>query len=163
MPSAWFLAQSERYTDPDYPVAYRHAIWLRWMSQILAQGGTFYDEEGNGSEYVVKVVNVTQPLINQISGDPGVTKLPIDDLNSTFAGLTTNQKNSVRAKITSMGDITTTEWDTKFPGDLGQYTLRQVLNFVLGRRKQPRYNSGTDTITWTGTQETPLSVETIDR
>jgi hypothetical protein len=163
MAAGWFFADTERWHDPDRPtlVAYRHAIWLRWMAQILAAGGTFRDEETLGAQYVVRVTGVPAALLTQIAGDPGVDRVPADLLDDPLSTLTNQQKNALRSKLAELG-YATTEINEAFPGDLGQYTVRQVLRFALRRRRRPRYDSASDAIVWDGPEETPLDPSRLE-
>lgn len=162
MPTGWFFAKSERWHDPERPslVAYRHAIWLRHAEQIRADGGTYIDQECLGSQYVVKVLASISTL-TAITNDVGCDRIPKNVLNDSLDTLTNPQKNALKNKLQELG-YPVAEINERFPGDLGQYTVRDVLRFALRRRRQPRYDQPTDTIVWDGAEEIPVDIDEID-
>lgn len=162
MATGWFFTQYQRWNDPTRPglIARRHPIWIRHMDAILADGGAFMETDLPRQNVLVKV-RASVSTLQAIAADPDVQRLPRDLLDDPLSTLTTAQRNALRNRLLDMG-YTTAELNASLPGNIGSYTLRQVLRFAARRAFHPRYDSATDSIVESSEQFTPASPDQID-
>ncbi len=158
MPVAWFIAPDRRVALNGHPS--RWCAINEYDNIIRQDGGNWTGEECLGGRYVCKV-RASVTTLQTIAADPTIRRLPKSSLGDSLSNLTTAQKRNLRDWIEECG-YSRAEWQADLGTDLGAFTLRDVLRFVLKRRFQPRYLAATDAITLDGTQETPLPVEFLD-
>jgi len=115
---------------------------------ILADSGKFRVVEVLGNHAIVKVLATVETL-QAIAAADGINRFPKDQLNDSLSSLTTNQKDFLNTKIQALG-YSLSEIRDRFGDDLGSYTLGDVIKFIAKRRKKPRYDIFTDTITADG-------------
>ncbi len=89
-------------------------------------------------------------------------RIPKDALDNSLSDLSNAAKTALKNEILDMG-YTLQEVNNRFPGDLGDYTLRDVLRFMATRRRKPRYDSGTDEIVLDGEEVGCEDVDALDR
>lgn len=99
------------------------------------------EAEALGNCAVVKV-RASDGTLDLIAALPGVQRIPVARLDDPLAELPNNAKTAIRNKLLAMG-YTLAELQARFPGDLGSYTLGDVLRFAVSRRRKVR---------WTGTE-----------
>lgn len=158
MAIAWFLAPYDRILAERFPA--RECRMNVYTALIAADGGAWAETEVLGNHAVVKVRASAETLAT-IAADPDITRLPVALLDDPLSSLSPAQKTAIRNKVQALG-YTLAEINARFPGDLGDYTLRDVLRFVATRRRKPRYEAGTDSIVLDGVAVTPESVESVD-
>jgi hypothetical protein len=142
MPISWFIVPYKRRPD--------------FNSQVLAWSAT----EVLGQQAIVKV-NATSAVLTSIAGTAGFQRIPVARLDDPLSGLTNQQKNAIRNRVLALG-YTVSEIDAALPGDLGQYTLRQLLLFIARRRRKVRYDEATDSIIDDGQDQPVRPVEHVD-
>jgi hypothetical protein len=109
-----------------------------WTPQIFAEGGAWAEAECLGSRAVVKVRASLSLLQTIQAAEPTFRRIPKDRLDDPLSSLTQAQKRNLRDWIEECG-YPREEWQTKLGADLGAFTVRQVLNFLLQRRLKPRW------------------------
>lgn len=150
---AWFIAPYKRRTDESEPVRYcamdDFTPQLRADAGLTPPGKTRVGEpklwsecECLGNAAVVKVRGANTTL-QQIAQAPGFHRLPVAALDRTF---TAGQLAALQTFAATLG-ISSTEWTAKITASS---TLRDVLNLLLSRRLQERYDAATDTIVCDG-------------
>lgn len=162
MSVGWFFAPLERWRDPDRPalVAVRHAVYRDFQAQVKGDGGDFREIEVLGGQVIVKV-RASAATLAAIAAAPGVVRLPKDRLDDSLNTLTGPQKTAISNKLQSLG-YSLAEINARFTGDLGQYTLRDVLDFARSRRRRPRYDQPSDTVIWNAAIEIPEPLSVAD-
>jgi hypothetical protein len=84
-------------------------------------------------------------------------------IGTTLGGVVAGEQQGVLiGKAISLG-YSIQELQTHFPNDLGTYTLRDMLNFILTRRLDPRWDPVTQTIILDGTTRSCKSADQLDR
>jgi hypothetical protein len=107
---------------------------------------------GNSAVVVVRALAATLQTIAQ---DPAVTRFAgVNDLGDSLAALTDAQWTGYRTKALSLG-YTAAEWDAAFPLTRDNYTLRDVIAFMLRRKIRPRWDAATATIVFDGVTDAP--------
>lgn len=104
--------------------------------------------EIRGNRLIVKV-NASASVLTQL--DAAYKRLPKDTLNSSLADLSPAVKQALKDELQDQG-YTLAEINARFPGDLGDYTLKQVLRFMASRVFLPNYDEPTDSIVFTGAE-----------
>lgn len=143
MPHAWYLAPY-RLVGP----AHRQCEIEQYFDAIGAEGGDYRYVEVLGGYGVVKV-RASSATLTMLAGLLDWRRLPKDRLDDPLSDLTTNQRNQLRDVILSLG-YSLSELQARFPGDLRDYTLRQVLRFAATRRLKPVLNTVTGEVTLSG-------------
>lgn len=138
MPVGWFIAPYKRRPDPD--LVMRYCAMDDFTSQVVGWSET----EVLGQHAIVKV-NATNAVLTTIAGTAGFQRIPVTMLDSPLSSLSVAQRNAIRNKVTSLG-YTMAELDAAFPGDIRNFTLRQLLTFIARRRRKVRYDAQTDSI-----------------
>lgn len=129
-----------------------------YTDQIQAAGGRWAETEVLGNRCLVKVRAPTAVL----DALDGVYKrLPKDRLDDSLADLPAGVKQALKDEALDMG-YSVAELRARFPGDLGDYTLRDVLRFMATRRLKPRYDSETDSIILDGVAQACRRVDSVD-
>lgn len=132
-----------------------------YLDQIFADGGSYRYEECLGGRAVAKV-RASAATITTIVADARVDRIPVRLLDDPVNTMTATQQQTLQTKLLALG-YTAAELNARFPlGFAGPYTLREVLQFALGRRFQPRYDAATDAIVLDGKQETPQPPQAVD-
>lgn len=158
----WFIAPYKR--DPKVPVA-RYCSIRDFQTLIEADGGTFKETEVLGDRAIVKVranLATLQAIAGaDVGGGKRIRRLPKDALNAPLSDLSNAQKNALRNELTDAG-YTVAEINARLPGNLGDYTLRDVLRFLASRRIEMRYDRANDAIVFDGPTKTCRPVEDVD-
>lgn len=131
-----------------------------FTAAIVADGGGWAESEVLGQAAVVKV-RAAAATLNQIAGEEGFLRVPVARLDDPLSSLTAAQKTAVRNRVVALG-YTAGEVTSRFPGDLGDYTLRDLLGFVASRRRRVRYDEATDTVIADGEVVAPRPVDDVD-
>lgn len=131
-----------------------------YTTAINADNGAWAESECLGNWTVVKVRASTATL-QTIAADAALRRLPKDRLDDSLDTLNNTQKTTLRNWIEGLG-YPRAEWQADLGTDLGAITLRQVLVFVLKRRRLPRYDSTTDAIICDGEEVAPTPVSELD-
>lgn len=158
MPFAWYIVPYKRRVGARRPT--RYCAMDDFTPLINSEGGAWSETEVLGDVALVKV-RASAPTLSLINSEPGFVRLPKDALDLSLSDLTPAQKQALRDKAQQLG-YGLAEISTAFPGDLGTYTLRDVLRFLAGRRLKPRYDSGADTILLDGAVQSCRSIEDVD-
>lgn len=154
MPIGWFLVPYKRLVDPSRIVRYCA------MNDFTPQVTSWSETEVLGQHAIVKV-NATNSVLTTIAGTSGFKRIPVSLLDDPLSSLSVAQRNAIRTKILSLG-YTAAELDAEFPGDIRNFTLRQLLQFVARRRRKVRYDSGTDSIIDDGPDQPVRPVAEVD-
>lgn len=159
MPVGWFLAPYVREAQAS-PRIVRYCIVGDVLEDIRAAGGDAAWTEVLGQHAIVKV-KASDSLLTQVASLAGVTRIPAGRLDDPLSTLSTAQKNAIGTKVRSLG-YTMAELQTRFPNDLGTYTLRDLLKFIATRRRKVRYDKATDSIIDDGVEQPVRPVEDVD-
>jgi hypothetical protein len=154
VPIGWFIAPYRRRPDPD------RIIRECAMNDFTALVVGWSETEVLGQHAIVKV-NATNAVLTSIAGTTGVQRIPVAQLDSPLSSLSNAQRNAIRNKIISLG-YTVAELDAAFPGDIRNFTLRQLLTFVARRRRKVRYDEATDAIVDDGPDQPVRPLEDVD-
>ena len=161
MPVAWFLCPYIRIIRPNHPAKYMRGPAInRYIQAVQEAGGKLAWNEVLGNHAVVKV-RAPLTILQQISADPDITRMPKDVLDTPLSDLTNAQKIAIRNKIVSLG-YNIQEIRDRLGDDIGTRTLRDVLRFTSSRWKPPRYDEATDSLIFDGPDQECRSVEDID-
>lgn len=126
------------YTHVNYRGILRQIFDDTQWASLEAEGAKVEYFEVLGDNAIV-FVNARNAVLNTINALPGVFQLPTRSLGTTLSDLTANQKTALRNKVQALG-YTAQEIQDRFGNDIGQYTFREVLRFLLTRRRLPRYD-----------------------
>lgn len=154
MPVAWFLVPYKRIVGSPRPARYCA------MDDFTSQVNGWSETEVLGQHAIVKV-NATNAVLTTIAGTAGFQRIPVALLDDPLSSLSVAQRNAIRTKITSLG-YTVAELDAAFPGDIRNFTLRQLLQFVARRRRKVRYDQATDSIVDDGPDQPVRSIDDVD-
>lgn len=154
MPVAWFIVPYKRRPHP------RDVIRYCAMDDFTSQVTSWSETEVLGQNAIVKV-NASNAVLSSISGTAGFQRIPVARLDDPLSSLSVAQRNAIRNKITSLG-YTVAELDAAFPGDIRNFTLRQLLQFIASRRRKVRYDTATDTIVDDGVDAPVRPVDDVD-
>lgn len=155
---AWFVAPYVR--RPGVERISRYCVIDDLTDLIRADGGDWSETEVLGNWALVKV-SASASTIAAVDALTGVFLMPFTSLDDSLSGLAQNAKNQWRQQMLAQG-YTSAEIDAALPGDLGNYTARQVLDFMATRRLKVRYDAGTDTIIADGEPQVVRPVADID-
>lgn len=155
---AWFIAPYKRRVGAFRPT--RYCAMDDFTSLVRAKGGDWSESEVLGNRAIVKI-RASAATITTIAATAGFKRLPKDLLTASLADLTTSQKNALKNEALDMG-YTLAEIQARFPNDLGQYTLGDVLRFFATRRLKPRYDSATDSIILDGPVQECKTISQLD-
>jgi hypothetical protein len=168
MPVAWFLIPYER---DDFDGGSRKRVGRRlpidaltttiWADNGFPQGNVPGSETEVLGQHAIVKVRANNPTLTLIAAIPGAARIPVAQLDDPLSSLTVQQRNAIRNKITSLG-YTVAELDAALPGDIRNFTLRQLLTFVARRRRKVRYDSGTDSIIDDGPEQPVRPLENVD-
>lgn len=159
MPVGWFIAPYVR--DPTaLPRIRRYVIVDDLTAAIRADGGDWSETEVLGQAAIVKV-RASAATLALVAALPGVSRLPVNQLDDPLSTLTTPQKNAIRTRVLALG-YTLPEIQARFPNDLGTYTLRQLLGFIASRRRKVRYDAQADAILDDGPEQPVRPLAEID-
>lgn len=159
MAIAWFICPYRRVVGADHPT--RYCAMDNYTAQIVADGGVWAETEVLGGVALVKV-RASDETLDTIAADVSITRIPaVWRLTDTLSSLTAGQKNAILNKVQALG-YSLVEIQTRFPDDIGTYTLGDVLRFVASRRLRPHYDVDTDTIICDGSSQPVTPIEKID-
>lgn len=163
-----FLTVYERANPGLLPPRRAPRVVNLFLAQITADttvnptGGTIRYLEGLGNACVCKVKDVAPSLLQTIAADAETIRVPSALLDDSLSSLTAGQKVILRDWLLARG-FPLAEIQARFSsGDLGNYTVGDVLRFVLKRRLKPRYDGGTDSIVLDGPVQPTTLVEYLD-
>jgi hypothetical protein len=143
--SWWLVPYDRKNREGSYG---RVCAMNRFTATIYGEGGAWSEIETPNNKCLVKVRS-SAATITLLTGTANFDRLPEERLTDSLSNLNTPQKNRVRTLILNLG-YTAAEFDARFPGDLGQYTFGEVLDFAIQRRIVPRYDTGTDSLVFDG-------------
>ena len=158
MPIGWYIVPYVRDTSPGAPDPARYCEIDDYTAEIQGYGGWWTETEVLGNRAIVKVRARAAALtaLNAL-----FTRLPKNLLDDSLADLPTAAKQKINDELLDMG-YTAAEILDRLPGDLGDYTLRDILRFAARRRLKPRYDSSTDTIILDGPEQSCRSIASVD-
>lgn len=141
MATSWFITPVNRRD-----VAGRATIYIAmddFTEQIRADSGDWNGiYVGPLHNRALCKVKASSSTLAAIAATPDYLRIPIANLDTTLASLTSAQRTAIRSALANMGyraaDVTAT-----FPS-LGAVTLRQVLRFIASERSAIRYDVATD-------------------
>jgi hypothetical protein len=159
MAIGWFLVPYVR--DVNRPAGMGPARYCSIADQqalIDADGGKWAESEVLGNVALVKVraSNATLTTLDNL-----YFRLPNISLDTLLSGLTTTQRNQLRAKVEELG-YTQEEIQSALGTNLGQRSLRQVLKFVTGKRRKVRFDQLQNDFVFDGPIVTPRPLEEVD-
>lgn len=158
MPTAWFIAPYKRRLPQIGPIPGRYCAIDDYTEQIRADIGDWREVEVFGNRAIVKV----RASLETLTVLAGVFKrLPKDRLDDTLSDLPQAVRRALRDELLDQG-YTLQEIQARFGNDLGNYTLRQVLQFMASRRRKPRYDVENDLIVLDGPEVGCNSVGLLD-
>ena len=164
MPVGWFLAPYKRRDrgTPGQPgfIARRYCAMDDFTAQVFGEGGFWSETEVLGDHAIVKV-RASSSTLQMIAQTAGFRRFPKDRLDDPLSSLTNTQKTALRNLIESLG-YPRAEWQQDLGTDLGAITLRQVLQFIRKRRRDPRWDDATSTIVFDGQVCECTPLETVD-
>lgn len=131
-----------------------------FSAQIAADGGRWSEAECLGNHAVVKVIALSVTL-QAIAAAPGFTRLPKDLLDTSLSDLSNAQKNAITNKLEALG-YPLAEIRADLGNNIGNKTLRDVLRFVLKRRRTERYDEAQDDCVFDGPELVCKTVEAVD-
>ncbi len=157
MALAWFLAP---YKTHPTRLNTRYVSVDDLTPVIHGEGGGWTETEVLGQHAIVKV-RATPATLALVAALPGVTRFPVDRLDDPLSSLSGGQKSALRNLVTSLG-YSLSDFRDRFPGDLGDYTLRDVVGFAASRRRKPRWDEATQTIIDDGPDQPVRPVAEVD-
>lgn len=158
MAVAWFLCPYRHDPNPGNPR--RWCAMNEFTAQIRADGGDWTESEVLGNQAIVKV-RATAGTLTTIAAAPGFRRIPLARLDDPLSSLSAAQRTAIRNELLNAG-YTTEEITAALP-DLATVTLRQVLRFLASRRREPRYDTGTNTIILDGPIVAGLDPDVLER
>lgn len=131
-----------------------------YTQQITADGGDWSNTEVLGGYNIVKV-RASDATLTMLAGL--FQRIPVALLDNSLSSLTAAQKNQIHTTINNMGysdaDITAALGNFN---QIGQKTLRQLLNFIASKRQIARYSAVSDSILYDGAIVAPTPVDVVD-
>lgn len=127
---------------------------------IRADGGDWAEAEVLGQHAIVKV-RAGAATLTAIGAAAGFDRIPLAALDDPLSSLSAGQRAALRARVEALG-YSAAEIAAALPGDLGSYTLRQLLRFVASRRRKVRYDAATDSIVDDGPVQPVRMVDHLD-
>jgi hypothetical protein len=158
MAVGWFIAPYVRRASPFGVI--RYVVVNDLTPAIRADGGGWSETEVLGQAAVVKV-RASAATLTAVAALSGVDRIPVAALDDPLSSLSNAQKNAIRSRVQALG-YTLAELNAALPGDLGSFTLRQLLTFIAQRRRKVRYDAGTDTIIDDGAVQPVRSLASVD-
>lgn len=144
MPVAWFIVPFTRRNPP--PMAWlkfsRYLAINDYIDLVAADGGVFKSVEIRNNRALIKV-RASAATLATLNALPGWKRLPKDLLNDPLSSLTVNQRNAIRSELQDQG-YTLVEINLAFPNGIGNYTLRDVLQFMTNKRRTMAYDIVSD-------------------
>ena len=159
MSIAWYIIPYERYRPLVDDIPLRWCAINNYKKQIWAAGGKWYATEILGNRGIVKV---KAPAAILTLLDSKYKRIPKNRLDDSLSDLSSGVKSWLRNEIHSAG-YTLAQVQARFGGDLGEYTLGDVLRFMMSWRLKPRYDSQTDTIIMDGDVQECSPIEFADK
>jgi hypothetical protein len=159
MPVGWFLAQYA--ATPGKPNA-RYCAINEHADAIYADGGAYDYREVLGGQAVVKVGGVTVATLQALVADPLIRRFAgVNNLGDSLAALTAAQWTGYRDYALSLG-YPASEWDAAFPLAKESYTLRDVIRFLMRRRREGRFDAATQSVILDGQVVSPGDADQLD-
>lgn len=155
MPIAWYIIPYVRIPPPTGLLAARAVALVVDRPDLK----TWREVEVLGNRAIVKV-NASASVLSQL--DAAYKRIPKDRLDDTLSDLPAGVRNALRDEILDMG-YTLQEINARFPGGVGNFTLRDVLRFMASRRRKPRYDAVTDAIVLDGEDVAGDDIDALDR
>jgi hypothetical protein len=115
----------------------RYCLMDDFTPQIFTAGGTWSEIEVLGGYYLVKV-RAPDVVLDLIAATPGFARISLTRLDDSLTALTQVQRNALVNLATNMGYTTD---EIAALGNLRTRTLRQILQFMAGRRRIARYDA----------------------
>jgi hypothetical protein len=157
MPTGWFLVPYRR--RPGGRVV-RYCAMDDHTPAIRVAGGEWAETEVLGQHAVVKVSGTTE-ILGELAAAPDVQRIPVARLDDPLSSLTNAQRTAIRNRVLALG-YTAEELDAALPGNLGNFTLRQLLLFICRRRRKVRYDAVTDTVVDDGPEQPVRPLDDVD-
>ena len=155
MPVAFYIVPMKRNPFPAGPFPQRDIALVIDDPNFKNWAGI----EVMGNRAIVKV-NAGAARLTQY--DAAYKRLPKNSLDTSLSDLSAPVKAALRAEVLGMG-YTAAEVNARFPNGVGEYTLRQFLQFVSSRRRRERYDPDADEIILDGQDDPCGSLDEIDQ
>ena len=146
MPVAWFLGPMVR----DDTIGHGFPTRVTFIRAGNPPDSLNYKCAEVLGNYCVCKVRASDTVLDQIGALPNVDRVNKDLLNDPLSDLPPAAKQRLKDIALSLG-YTVQEINDRFPGDLGDYTLGDVLRFYGKRWRRPFWNG------------TTIEFETVDR
>lgn len=160
MAVGWFIAPYARRAAAGRPFIRRYVAIDDLTATIAADGGAWAETEVLGQAAIVKV-RASAATLALVAALPGVSRIPVAQLDDPLSTLTAPQKTAIRNRVRALG-YSLAELQARFPNDLGTYTLRDLLTFVASRRRRVRYDQATDALIDDGVLEPVRPLDDVD-
>jgi hypothetical protein len=159
---AWYIVPYKYDTSTGSPggglKSCRYCAMDDYTTEIRAAGGRWTETEILGNRAIVKL-RAPSNIIAQADGT--FKRIPKNRLDDSLADLPSGVKTALKNEILDQG-YTIEEVHARFGDDLGNYTLRQVLQFMATRKKKARYDSQADEIVLDGPNISCRTIESVD-
>lgn len=139
---SWWVGPYDRKDRPNQPGRVCSAD--RYTPQVHAEGGEWREVEILGNRCIFKLRS-SAAVIAIYAADNDFRRLPKNSLDTLLSDLTNPQKTALRNFVLGLG-YTSKEINQALPNNLGTYTLRDVVRFIIKRRHNIIYNPATNTI-----------------
>ncbi len=158
----WYIVPFEINTDegaPGYPLRSTRRIAMCGYNQLIwGVGGRWHGIEVFGNRAIVKV-KAPQVVLDTLNGV--FKRIPKNRLDDSLSDLPNGVKTALKNEILDMG-YSLSEIVASFGNDLGQYTLRDVLQFIRKRRSIPRYDEVADEVVFDSGTRNCQPLEDVD-
>lgn len=112
--------------------------------------------EALGNMALVKV-NASAAVLTQLNA--AYQRLP--DPDTLLSSLSGPARQKISDTLETMG-YTVQEIAEKLPNPIGTYTMRQVMNFMISKRRKVRYDAATDSLIFDGRETSGGTIDALD-
>ncbi len=159
MAIAWYIVPYVRDRRIGSPQPCRCCELCFDNKQIWDAGGKWTCVEVLGNRAIVKI-NAPDAILTMV--DSKYKRLPKDRLDDSLSDLPSGVKTALKNEILNMG-YTLADVQAKFGDNLRQNTLKDVLKFMVKRKRQFRYVPETDDFVCDGdVKNCNTTIEAID-
>lgn len=157
MPVAFYIVPIIRINPPQNGLNAHREIALNIDFPELS--GQWDGLETLGNKAIVKINATTSDLLQL---NAVYDRILLNQLDEPISSLSATNRTRLRTIISEMG-YTLEEFNEKFPNGIANYTLKDVLKFMLTRRIKPRWDETTDEIIYDGVSVPCGNIDDLDR